>query len=291
MSPQPTSPAGGVTHRYAEQLMGMPVSLALRGRRAGTRAGEVAWQAVVEELREVDRVFSTYREDSIISRLDRGELSAGECPPEVGEVLELGRQAERQSGGAFSIMLPTADGRKRLDPSGVVKGWAVQRASRILRGLADTDFCLSAGGDMVCHTASPDRPEWKIGIEDPRNPKGLIAVVPVGCGAVATSGAAHRGAHLVDPRSGEAPVGVASVTVIADSLTWADIDATAAYVLGFDAARWLQGRSIRSALIVGADGTTTRVVGQLGLPTTVTTARTQRLAIADLSSTYVEVRG
>jgi thiamine biosynthesis lipoprotein len=125
--------------------------------------------------------------------------------------------------------------------------------------LDDTDFCLSAGGDIVCHTADPNREAWRIGIEHPLDSKTLIAVVPIRSGGLATSGTAHRGAHLIDPRTGEAPSGVASVTVIASSLTWADIDATAAYVQGRDAARWLQTRSIRSALVVWADGRTTRL--------------------------------
>jgi FAD:protein FMN transferase len=282
--------------------MGMPVSLALRGRHAGTEPGVLAWLAIVAELRAVDRVFSTYREDSIIRRLDRGELTEAACPAEVAEVFALGRQAEQESGGAFSILLPSSDGRSRLDPSGVVKGWAVQRASRILRRLDDTDFCLSAGGDMVCHTADPERPDWKIGIENPRDPQSLIAVVPVRSGAVATSGTAHRGSHLVDPRTGATPTSVASVTVIADSLTWADIDATAAYVLARDAVHWLQSRPIRSALVVWADGTTTRVVGRLGLPATVTSGPgiqtsglrprfTDSGTFRPLSNPYVDTKG
>ena len=44
-----------------------------------------------------------------------------------------------------------------LDPSGVVKGWAVQRAARAFDALADTDVCLSAGGDMVCRVRVRDR--------------------------------------------------------------------------------------------------------------------------------------
>jgi thiamine biosynthesis lipoprotein len=245
--------------RRVEQLMGMPISLALRGRHAASSAGHEAWQAVIDQLRHVDAMFSTYRPDSIINRLDRGELAVADCPAEATEVLALGREAERISGGAFSIELPTADGRRRLDPSGVVKGWAAQRASEFLAALDDTDFCLSAGGDIVCHTADPNREAWRIGIEHPHNSKTLIAVVPIHSGAVATSGTAHRGAHLIDPRTGKAPSGIASVTVIASSLTWADIDATAAYVQGRDAARWLQRRPIRSALVVWADGTTTRL--------------------------------
>jgi thiamine biosynthesis lipoprotein len=247
--------------------MGMPVSVALRGRQAATSAGVTAWAAVITQLRQVDRIFSTYRDDSFIRRLDRGEISLDSCPPEVAEVLAIGGEAEQQSGGAFSIVLPSGDRRRRLDPSGVVKGWAVQRASRFLVALDNTDFCLSAGGDMVCHTSSGDRADWRIGIEHPHDPKRLIAVVPIRSGAVATSGTAHRGTHLVDPRTDQPPVGVASVTVIADALTWADIDATAAYAHGAGAARWLQRRPIRSALVVWADGTTTRIIGNLDQPT------------------------
>jgi thiamine biosynthesis lipoprotein len=246
-------------HRRVEHIMGMPISLALRGRHASSDAAEQAWDAVIKQLREVDVIFSTYRDDSIINRLDRGELLIDECPPVVAEVLNLGRQAERQTDGAFSINLPTVDGRRRHDPSGVVKGWAVQRAAGFLDALDETDYCLSAGGDLVCHTADRVRPAWRIGIENPYATMSLIAVVPIRSGAVATSGTAHRGRHLIDPRTGQHPIGVASATVIADSLTWADIDATAAYVQGRHAVRWLGTRQIRGALIVWADGTTTRL--------------------------------
>jgi thiamine biosynthesis lipoprotein len=174
-------------------------------------------------------------------------------------VLELGAAAERQSGGAFSLRLPGPDGRVRLDPSGVVKGWAVERAAAALRALDETDFCLSAGGDMTCRTLDPAGPPWRIGVEDPADPGRVLAVVPVRTGAVATSGTAHRGQHLVDARTGRAPEGVASVTVVAGSLTDADIDATAAYAQGPDAARWLESRPGRSGLVVWADGSTTTV--------------------------------
>jgi FAD:protein FMN transferase len=92
----------------------------------------------------------------------------------------------------------------------------------------ETDYRLSAGGDLVCHTADPVRPAWRIGIENPHDTMSLIAVMPIRSGGVATSGIAHRGRHLVDPRNGQQPSAVASATVIEDTLTWADIDATAA---------------------------------------------------------------
>jgi thiamine biosynthesis lipoprotein len=78
-------------------------------------------------------------------------------------------------------------------------------------------------------------------------------------GAVATSGAAHRGRHVVDARTGRPPTGIASVTVVHSNLTWADIDATAAFALGPDAVEWLRHRVGRAGLVVGADGSTTVV--------------------------------
>ncbi|WP_246142815.1 FAD:protein FMN transferase [Nocardioides rubriscoriae] len=242
--------------RAVAQVMGLPVSVALRGRHAGDRTGQDAWAAVVAELREVDRVFSTYRADSVVSRLDSGELTLAEAPREVHEVLALGEQARVESAGAFDVRRRTATRTLRLDPSGVVKGWAVQRASAHLTALPDTDFCLGGGGDLAAHVADPGDPAWQVGIEDPRDPSRLVARVPLRRGAVATSGSAHRGAHVVDARTGRAPVGVASVTVVAGDLTWADIDATAAYAMGLDGLDWLRARPGRCGLVVLDDGTT-----------------------------------
>jgi FAD:protein FMN transferase len=137
-----------------------------------------------------------------------------------------------------------------------VKGWAVQRAAAAFDGLDGTDFCLSAGGDMVCRTRQPDSPGWRIGIEDPHEPGRIVAVIPVRNGAVATSGLAHRGAHIEDPRTGVTPTVLSSVTVVGDDLTWVDIEATAAFVLGDRAACWLAGRPGRTGLLVYADGRT-----------------------------------
>jgi FAD:protein FMN transferase len=245
-----TAPAPVVARRV-EHVMGMPVSLALRGRHTRDAAADDAWGAVLAVLREADRVFSTYRADSVVTALRRGELALADAPAQVHEVLDIARRAERASDGAFSVWRP------ELDPSGVVKGWAVERASTALRDLDGTDFCLSAGGDMVC-VARQGEP-WRVGIEDPSDPARVLAVVPVRDGAVATSGSAHRGAHVRDARTGSVPGAVAQVTVTAPSLTWADVDATAAYALGPRSADWLAHRVGRGGLVVWTDGTTTTV--------------------------------
>ena len=259
----PVDPGAEPIVRSVAHVMGMPISLALRGRHAADEAGRSAWIEVMASLREADLVFSTYRPESVISRLGRGEIGPGDCPPEVAEVLALGERATEQSGGAFAVRRPGPDGAPVLDPSGVVKGWAVERAAAALRALPDTDFCLSAGGDLTCRADRPGAPAWRIGIEDPFDPSRVLAVVPVRTGAVATSGTAHRGTHLVDARTGRVPAAVAAVTVVGDDLTWADIDATAAYALGPEAAGWLATRPGRTGLVVWRDGTRT-LVGEPG---------------------------
>jgi FAD:protein FMN transferase len=247
------SAATAPTARRVEHVMGMPISLALRGAHTHDDEADAAWAAALDVLHAADRVFSTYREDSAVAAIRRGELAVADAPDDVREVLAIADRTGRATDGAFSVWRP------ELDPSAVVKGWAVQRASAFLRALPDTDFCLSAGGDMVCRAAAGA--PWRIGIEDPRDPARVLAVVPVTDGAVATSGTAHRGAHLVDARAGAAPDAVAQVTVIARSLTDADVDATAAYALGPRAAEWLGRRVGRRGLVVWDDGTTTTITG------------------------------
>jgi thiamine biosynthesis lipoprotein len=244
----------GVRRKVAH-VMGMPISLALRSLHPQDDVAEAAWQDCLNVLHEADRMFSTYRSDSVVSRLQRGELQLADCPAEVLEVLELGERARQESDGAFDARRPGPEGDLVLDPSGVVKGWAVDRAARALETLPETDFCLSAGGDMVCRTKRAGAPAWRIGIEDPHDPRRVVATVPVRNGAVATSSLAQRGAHIVDARTGATPTGVASVTVVGPELVWADIDATAAFALGPDSLSWLRGRTGRSGLVVNTDGT------------------------------------
>ncbi|MFF0342564.1 FAD:protein FMN transferase [Kribbella sp. NPDC004875] len=239
-----------MTTRYVEHVMGMPISLALRGRHTDDEAAVRAWAAALDILRTADRVFSTYRPDSCISRLNRGELTVADCPPEVAEVLALGERARIESDGAFDVRRSAV-----LDPSGVVKGWAVERAAQPLDELVATDYCVSAGGDMTCRVSTPDGPAWRVGIEDPFDPQQVAAVVPIRNGAIATSGLYRRGAHLTDARTGTTPTALASVTVLHHSLTQADMDATAAFALGPDGPAWLRSRPNRAGLVILADRT------------------------------------
>lgn len=235
-------------HRHSFEVMGTVVSLALRGQHEEGAAADAAWAAVTESLRRADAMFSTYRPDSVVNRWGRGELAVADAPAELAEVLGLAENARTGSGGAFDIRAVRSPFGGGPDPSGVVKGWAVQRASRALDALPGTDYCLAAGGDLVCRTRTGAKP-WRIGIEDPDDPARVVAVVPVANGAVATSGSARRGAHVVDPRTGRAAREVRQVSVVAPTLVEADVEATAAFVLGGEGIAWLEERGRTGVLV------------------------------------------
>jgi FAD:protein FMN transferase len=216
---------------WVEQVMGLPVSVHVRGPRPAAAGDAVA--ALFADLRHADAVFSPYRDDSELNRLERGELSLDDADPTLPEVLTLCGEARRRTGGWFDARnLPDPrTGARRLNPSGLVKGWAAERAARHLAGLDGHGWCLNAGGDVLVATPG-GHPAWRIGIEDPADPGRVLRVVEVRSGAVATSGDAHRGAHIVDPYTGEPAIAVRAVTVTGPSLLWADVHATAAAARG-----------------------------------------------------------
>jgi FAD:protein FMN transferase len=212
---------------WVEQIMGLPVSVLARGELADSARADAAVRAVFAELVEVDRVFSPYKPDSAVSRMARGEVGWAEVDPVVRAVAERCERARELTGGLFDPELPGGG----WDPSGLVKGWAVERAGERLREVSDLDWCLNAGGDVL--VLCPSNHPFTVGIQDPRDPGRVVAAVARNDGAVATSGTAARGAHLYDPRTGE-PVKSRwlSVSVTGPSLEYADVLATAAFVAG-----------------------------------------------------------
>jgi thiamine biosynthesis lipoprotein len=233
-------------------IMGMPIGIDL----PGAPGVEVDVEPAFAWLREVDAIFSTYRSDSEISRLDRGELTLAECRPEVDEVLTRCLALERATNGFFAVR-PAG----RLDPSGLVKGWAVDGAAQRLAAAGAGSLCVNAGGDVVARgRPAPDR-RWRVGIRHPAEPGALAAVVAVEDLAVATSGAYERGAHIVDPHTGLPPTGLLSVTVIGPELATADAYATAAFAMGADGPAWTTTLAGYDALCITTDH---RVLSTLG---------------------------
>ncbi len=220
--------------------MGTVASLHLRaggasdGARAAAEGAAVA--AAFEHLHDVDRRFSWYRDDSEIRRLDRGELDGSAASPDVRGVLRTCEELREATGGIFDVRGHRPDG--SLDPSGYVKGWAIEGSAEILRAAGIRDFCLDVGGDVVAAGEPEPGRGWRVGIRHPELARGTAAVLEVRDLAVATSGGYERGAHIRDPRTGAPPVGLASITIVGSSLARADVHATIAFAMGLDGIAW-----------------------------------------------------
>ena len=213
--------------------MGMPVTATVRDPGFDPRALDAAFA----ELRAVDARFSTYRADSEVSRLARGELAARQASPLTREVLARCAELEHETGGAFDDY---AGG--TLDPSGFVKGWALQRAAELIDA---RELCLDGGGDLVLRGGP-----WRVGIRHPLDRDRLCSVLELCDGAVATSATYERGEHILDPRSGRPPRGVLSVTVTGPDLERADAYATAAFAMGAAGPAWTAGLDGYEAMTV-----------------------------------------
>ncbi|HPF79322.1 FAD:protein FMN transferase [Nostocoides australiense] len=227
-------PAQPIQRRaFVEFIMGMPISLHVKAIDTSLTDIDQAAGNVFATLRKVDEVFSLWRADSELRRLQAGAVLAGECHPWQAEVLELCLGAEERTGGLFTAWRAAPGEVPAYDPTGVVKGWAIEQAAALLRLVPGISFCLNAGGDMVVGFGTGMRgvaPSWSIGIEDPHQAGRIAATVEVVEGAVATSGTAARGSHIADPRTGEVVSRSGSTTVVGPDLVWADVWATAAFV-------------------------------------------------------------
>jgi len=216
-----------------EQIMGTAVGIDLRDADVPASAVEAAF----DSLRAADARFSTYKPGSEVSRLGRGELALADCSLELRQVLALAEQLRADSRGYFDVRGHRSDG--GLDPSGVVKGWAVEEAAWILDAAGARNYAINAGGDVLVRGEPEYGEPWRIGIRHPLRSDAVARVIDLRMGAVATSGAYERGEHIIDPLSGEAPTDWLSVTVVGPSLTYADAYATAAFAMGRPGLSWV----------------------------------------------------
>jgi thiamine biosynthesis lipoprotein len=211
------------------------------------------WDAAIAEavtwLHHVDRVFSTYQPDSDVSRMRRGELRLAAADPDVADVLALCADVQAETNGYFGAI---RDG--QVDPTGLVKGWAVERLGGLLRRRGARNFAINGGGDIqAAGEATPGR-SWVVGITDPADRQRVLTIVSGRDFAVATSGVAERGSHITEPFTGQPATALTTVTIVGPSLTRADAYATAAFAMGQDALRWIDSVPDYHALIVTTGG-------------------------------------
>ncbi len=271
--------AAGTLPGFVETVRTMGTVVTLDVRAARTQPPVAAFADAAADLHRVDRLLSTWRAGSWASRLLRREVVVGDCPAPVREVVGLAERLAEVTDGWFSPYW-RGDAASGPDPTGLVKGWAAQRASDRLLAHGLPDHLVNAAGDLVV-SGSPDPGQgaasaWRIGIADPLRPGALVGVLDLAGGAgrwgVAPSGPAERGPQVVDPHTGAAPLSVASATAVArvgtpheEAGAWTDACATALVAAGGRAPDLLGRLAARGvdAFLVGADGQVTDPAGLL----------------------------
>jgi thiamine biosynthesis lipoprotein len=248
--------------RRVEEIWGTVISIDVRADLPAS-----ALDPVVEWFHEVDARFSTWRSDSDITAIGHGASSLEDATADVREVLLACEALRVATGGAFDVTAgaraedPHAPGRGPVDPSGFVKGWALERAATIVARTGARDFAIAAGGDMLVRgEARPGEP-WSVGIQHPHQRSAVCAVLHVRDLGVATSGRYERGDHILDPSTGRPTTGVACATVVGHDLGVADAWATALMVLGTRGITRLVRETGYDAMIVSDDDAVTATEG------------------------------
>lgn len=178
-------------------------------------------------FRGVDKRYSTYKATSEISRINRG-LPRAEWSTEMRKILYLCDLTKQQTDGYFDI-----EHNSKLDPSGLVKGWAIWEAAKRLRKHGAQNFYIEAGGDIQTNGRNAEQQPWTVGIRNPFNRDEIIKVLRAENKGIATSGTYIRGEHIYNPHQPDTPpTAVQSLTVIGRNIYEADRFATAAFAMG-----------------------------------------------------------
>ena len=213
-----------------------------------------AMKQVTDFCEAVDRDFSTYKEDSWVTRLRLDKVAIEDCPDDVIEVWDLCAQANWLSDGAFDPWAVKGG----FDPSGLVKGWAADTCADLLVAAGVPHVQVNAAGDLALRggwfdSASEEIKPWSIGVVNPTNTLEVVKVYEIKDGAIATSGTYEQGAHIHDPQTGMIAIGAASATVVGPLGWLCDAMATAVMVGGTDAAKWFSQAELHGYQVFAID--------------------------------------
>jgi len=209
--------------KQTKHLMGMPITVEILDAGANTNVFSDIWS----HFSSVDRKYSTYKKDSEISKINNG-LQTTKWSPEMKTILRLCEQTKQETGGYFNIIH-----NNKRDPSGLVKGWAINNAAKLLLARGFQNFYIEAGGDIQVHGLNAEKKLWRVGIRNPFKRTEVVKIVAVTTSGVATSGTYIRGQHIYNPHKPDGLVKeVASLTVVGPNIYEADRFATAAFAMG-----------------------------------------------------------
>lgn len=205
-------------------LMGMPITVEV----VDDFATSQTLDEIYAYLTYIDETFSTYKASSEISRINRGELLLEQASDDMQTIFALAEQTRQETDGYFDI-----EHNGQIDPSGIVKGWAIYKAAEILWQRGFENFYVDAGGDIQVSGKNSQGDLWRVGIQHPFEPNKIVKALSLSDCGIATSGTYVRGQHIYNPQNrGQIIDEIVSLTVVGANVYEADRFATAAFAMG-----------------------------------------------------------
>jgi len=231
-------------------IMGMPISIEI----ADAHVDQAAFDAAFTYFEYVDATFSPFKFDSELSKINRGTLALAQASADMQEIFALAEETKLQTGGYFDIRTPQG----MWDPSGIVKGWAIENVSELLASRGFVHTYVDAGGDIRTRGLAEGVRPWKIGIQNPFNLQEVVKHLFVTDAGVATSGTYIRGNHIYNPRANGKPANeIVSLTVVGPTIYDADRFATAAFAMGKEGIYFIESLDGYEGYAIDAAGVAT----------------------------------
>ncbi len=237
--------------KRTKNIMGMHITLEV----VDGYCRKESFDKVFAYFRYVDSKFSPYKKDSEVSRINRGEIHKKDYSEGMWTILKLAEKTKRESNGYFDIWRNGV-----MDPSGIVKGWAIYNAGRILDLEGYKNYYIDAGGDIQTRGLNKYLRPWRVGIKNPFNSGEIVKVINIADGGVATSGTYERGDHIYNP-NGHLENHVKSLTVVGSDVYEADRFATSAFAMGKAGINFIEGKPGLEGYMIGRDGLATFTSG------------------------------
>lgn len=206
-------------------IMGMPIAIEIVDKNISLDD----FEKVFDYFIYVEGKFSTYKTTSETSAINQGLIKESEYSQEMKEVISLCNETARLTNGYFTTVAVDMS----FDPLGLVKGWAINKASKILLDIGFKNFYIEAGGDIQTYGFNSENKLWQVGIRNPFNREEIIKILELSGQGIATSGTYARGQHIINPLDPKKAITeIVALTVVGPNIYEADRFATAAFAMG-----------------------------------------------------------
>ncbi len=223
--------------------MAMPSTVTIED----TNASMANVERVFQLFTDIDQKFSVFTKESPVSLYRSGTRSRDHFDEEERYVWDLSLRTKQETNGYFDAFY---DG--SYNPTGIVKGYAIHRACRLLQQMGYRQYLVEIAGDGEAGTRAKQL-GWRVGISNPFNKREIVKVVQLADSGIATSGIAEHPDHIVNPHTREPARELASMTVIARDAEEADRLATAAFAMGVAGISYIESRGDAAAYAITAD--------------------------------------